>query len=265
MGKILFHATSDDVDGIKIEQVLKSIGVGKGDTLFVHSRLFSLGKLGKGLAKKELTESIIGAFFNVIGSEGTLILPTFTFSFCKTGEFDSAKTPSETGVLGEVSRTFSSAIRTAHPIYSVVLFGRNTDYYKNASTTTCFGKGSIFDLIHKKEDVKILFLGLEFPGPSQFHYIEELLNVPYRHMKIFKGTSQGKEITVNFFVRNQPNQVEIDHHSFLDHCNQHGMLKQHHLGEGIVFLIKEKDFHDCFQKKMKQDSNYFLKVPYQHS
>ena len=51
-----------------------SIGIKKGDTVMVHSSLSSMGNVEGG------AQTVIEALKEVVGVEGTLLFPAFTFS-----------------------------------------------------------------------------------------------------------------------------------------------------------------------------------------
>jgi len=72
------------------------------------------------------------ALREVVGSEGTIMIPTYTDPFhimkYKTdegpGHFDPATTPSCTGVMSETIRQQKGTIRSRHPHCSIAAFGR---------------------------------------------------------------------------------------------------------------------------------------------
>ncbi len=261
----VIQSTNGNITFADITNSFKEIGISSGDTLFIHSCLFSFGRPVGECTKEGFANIFIEAILSVIGSEGTLIVPTFTLSFCKTGFFDSIHSKSEVGLLSEVFRQRNNIVRSSHPIYSVAVMGKDKDYYLSACTTNCSGVGSLFDLIHQKSTVKIMLLGLEVPATTQFHYVEEQAKVPYRHIKNFTGTVDGKPAAVDVYVRNR--QVvptpQIDQSKFRSFFEEHKhLLKKTTLGDGTVMVIEEKDMHQLLWKKMKEDPNYFLNEPY---
>ena len=62
--------------------LFRALEINSGDTVVAHTALFSLG----------LIEDGVGGFYNslrnVIGDNGTLIVPTFTYSFRRNEIFD---------------------------------------------------------------------------------------------------------------------------------------------------------------------------------
>ena len=59
----------------EIKHLISSLGLKKKDVVLVHSSLFSLGKIENNV------EGFYKAIRDVIGEEGTIIVPTFTYSF----------------------------------------------------------------------------------------------------------------------------------------------------------------------------------------
>ena len=95
---------------------LRSVGLAAGDTLVLHSQLFSLGRPSVGLGRDALVRALIDATLDVLNPGGALLLPTFTFSFCSSGKFSPADSRGEVGLLGDVARQFGDSWRTHHPI-----------------------------------------------------------------------------------------------------------------------------------------------------
>lgn len=106
----------------------KELGLKEGDIILVHSSFKSFGGVEGG------SQTVINAFLYILGSEGTLIMPTFTFKFCEeyneTGEgyFDVDNTPSEMDILTEIVRKMPRAKRSVNPINSVAVYGKNVNY-----------------------------------------------------------------------------------------------------------------------------------------
>src|SRR3989338_8744593 len=92
--KILFKNEKKDFRQKDVINALKKAGIKNGDTLMVHADLARFGKLRNIINKKEFVDVFIEAFLKVIGKEGTLIVPTFTYSFCKNEIYDPDNTPS---------------------------------------------------------------------------------------------------------------------------------------------------------------------------
>ncbi len=162
--------------------------VNRGDTILLHSNLRRiLLKLRKLNLKKNLNETVIKSFLNLLGEEGTLIMPLFNFDFTKGKIFDINKTKSQMGVMSEEFRNNFSEIRTGHPVYSFGIFGKKKNLFKNLDNFSAYSEESPFGIL-KKINGKIAVIDLEDQHSMTFyHHIEEVNNAHWRYHKIFKG------------------------------------------------------------------------------
>ncbi|EOD6824856.1 aminoglycoside 3-N-acetyltransferase [Campylobacter upsaliensis] len=67
-------------------EALKSVGIGRGDCICVHTELFNLGIALVG--REEFLGILLEVFKELLGENGTLIMPTFTYDFCNGRDFD---------------------------------------------------------------------------------------------------------------------------------------------------------------------------------
>ena len=66
-------------------EAIQALGVKNGDVLCVHSDTFRLGK--PLLSKQEYMSTLCAIFKQVIGDEGTIIMPAFSYSFCRGQDY----------------------------------------------------------------------------------------------------------------------------------------------------------------------------------
>ena len=78
---------------------LRALGMGDGDDVMFHSSLSSLGDIEGG------ADTVIDAFLEVVGREGTVLAPSFSRFELRKGVFgswwDPATTPVYTGIVTE--------------------------------------------------------------------------------------------------------------------------------------------------------------------
>ncbi len=196
-----------------ISDEFRSLGMTEGDTIFVHSAYSSLSRAPGGVDGGPQT--VIDAILDVIGPDGTLIMPTFNYDFLKGTPWDIRTTPSQMGVLTELVRADPRAKRMFHAIYSMAAIGRHADELAAHQTGDCFGETSIFTKF-REWDAKILILGLAYSKSITFlHHCEQMAGVDYRFLKEFKGTAidaQGKphDVACTMFVRDVERGVVLD-------------------------------------------------------
>ena len=114
----------DSYSDAELKSCLQSLGVEKGDCLFVHSSLKRLGKFVPALGQGDL-DALLDIFLDTIGEAGTLVVPTFNFGFCKGQPFDRQNTPSDgMGAFSEYIRRQPPALRSQHPFQCVSAIGK---------------------------------------------------------------------------------------------------------------------------------------------
>jgi aminoglycoside 3-N-acetyltransferase len=183
----------------QVVSCLKSIGILQGDGLLIHSAVQYLGRPVGGVGM------YLDAILAVIGQEGTIVVPTFSFSFSQSKRYDPKKTTSEgMGAFSEYVRQRPEARRTLHPMQSIAALGYYAKDLAVRDTPSAFDPGSAFERMLEL-NFKLLLLGAEPRATSMFHYCEQRAKVPYRYWKEFPGeihTTNGWENrTYRMFVR----------------------------------------------------------------
>jgi len=263
---ILFYTKSGFLRKKDLEKALSDAGLEKGDIVMVHSDLKSIGKLGQQKNKEEFLNNIFDAFINVIGDEGTLVVPTYSYSFCNDSNnlFDIKKTKSTVGVFTEFVRNINGVIRSEDPIFSHAGIGKNAETLLNNVSSVCFGKDSFFDRLYKSGG-KIVNFGDVFEL-TFIHYIEKNFGVDYRFDKKFSGTiiledGSKSEKEYLFYARYLPKDgrvVQYQHLKLANELENRELLKKVPLGDGVIRCAKAKHFFDVGLEMLKNDPYAFL-------
>lgn len=192
----------------------KEIGAAQGDILYISSDVTTLtyhackkcgikGKSGRNL----LYGMLVDELQKLVGEEGTLLFPVFTWSFCRGIPYDVKTTPGEVGALGNwVLENRQDFRRTDHPLYSFMVWGRDADKLLALNNRTAWGADSPFAYMHKN-GAKNLIINKSLQGCFTFtHYVEESIGIPCRYFKDFHGeyvTYDGalEKRTYTMFVR----------------------------------------------------------------
>ncbi len=172
--------------------LFQNLGVKEGDTVMPHPSLFSFGRIEGGL------ETFDQALREAVGPEGTIVVPTFTYSFRRNQLFDpqNSKTAGEIGAYSEFFRKKEASLRSTCPLFSMAAEGPLAQALMERTSPQCFGAGSVYEKLFA---ANTLFLGLGITystGLSAFMHIEKLSEVPYRLDLPLKGRSvdaQGEE------------------------------------------------------------------------
>jgi len=191
---------------------LTNLGVKSDDIIMLHTDLSNFKK-GSWSDKCSLFSQYLKRFFE---KKGTILVPAFTYSFCKNRNFDLHNSPSEVGIFDEYFRKQNSIVRSQHPIFSFSCYGKMEEVFTQNNSNSATGNGSIFEKFFAMNG-KILFFGARFITSCTFlHFVEQSNRVPYRYSKIFKGNLKIKKKIIKnqefeFFVRSTERYNFIDY------------------------------------------------------
>lgn len=249
------------LDKKKIVSFLKKSNIKKGDTVFFHGNSMAIFQV-EGSNPKSKTNYFWDCIFDFIGKNGTIIVPSFTYSINKDEVFNIKKSKSKVGQFSEDFRQFYLTERTSDPIFSVCTYGREKRNIKKLSFKNSFGKNSIFDYLYSK-NVKVICLGCELKVVTFLHYVEQVLNVPYREFKMFNAKILNKKnkiinTKIKFFCRRS----EINYDYNLLHLKKE-MIKKNKLiilkfGRIKSYSFKAKDFFMECKKILKKNNEILI-------
>ena len=254
-----FHYTRED-----LASALKHIGVKKGDILFCHSNLGFLGIPKGGNTKENVFDTVYGAFRDALGEEGTLCVPTFTYSFCKREPFDPQNTPSTVGMFTEMIRRLPQTHRSHDPIFSIAAVGgRASEMVENVSND-CFGAGSFWErLLEGNGAVCNVGIGAH---SAFIHYIENYLRVPYRYKKLFHGNliinGVPRKHAVIYFCHdmNDPKTV-LETRKFEKAAREAGIVHARVVGRGEVNHILCRDMFRLCREGLRRYKWFLVTGP----
>jgi aminoglycoside 3-N-acetyltransferase len=157
---------------------LQSLGFIPGAMIMVHSS-FSIVKR----RVPDITpETLIRQMQELVGREGTLLMPTFSFRGRQSHyvdthtHFDVQHTPSSVGVMTEVFRKMPGVVRSYHPTHSVAAWGRCAkDILSTHHLGSTFGVTSPFYRL-REFDGLVVGLGRRYRYTFTITHVAEELN-----------------------------------------------------------------------------------------
>lgn len=237
---------------------LLAIGIKEGDTLFIHTDTSIFGKLA--LPEQEgLLSSFVETFKKAVGENGTIIIPTFSFSWGKGETFDVRESRSTVGSFSEFFRLQPEVKRSLQPMHSVAVWGAKSDEALRVGKDT-FGKGSIFENL-RKLDAKIVMFGVDFEYCTFLVHVEQVHKVPYRFLKTFTGTITNDDQTYKdwctYFAR--PLEAEVDNkmENIVPPLREKHLLKEDTFGDEKIMVVGANDLFEAGMRLLDQDP-YFL-------
>ena len=186
---------------------IKALGIKQGDVVFVHSSLRSIGYVEGG------ADTIINAFLEIIGDDGTLIIPTYSnkgtmYNTCiaKNYVFDVKKSKTNLGIIPSTFLKRDGICRSIHPTHSVSAIGKYAKEITNKHQIgkKTYGENSPWGKILEFNG-KMLGIGVSLHVNSQYHYLEDIMEEEFPLKTKVDNIYKLKCINQN----NQPIEVEV--------------------------------------------------------
>ncbi|NOZ20268.1 MAG: AAC(3) family N-acetyltransferase [Planctomycetes bacterium] len=238
------------------------LGLGPGDHVVVHTSLSKVGRIDGG------PEALLQAFLDVLGPEGTILVPTFTYSFSGrpgTAPFDRWHTPgSRTGIFTEAVRTHPNAHRSAHPTHSVAAVGgRAKEFTEGHESVSALGIGSP---MYKAAEAGgyILLVGVTHNRNSSIHVGEVLANAPYLREHFCEAWKRTARV-----VREDGRIEEIPLHPEVPGCSagfdiidvplrKRGVIKDGRIGNADAMLMKGLEMFAVVREVLEKHPAFLL-------
>jgi aminoglycoside N3'-acetyltransferase len=150
---------------------LRTLGLGPGANLVMHSSLKSFGHVEGG------PQPVIQALMEVVTPEGTLVLPSFNhgapFGPQGAGYFDPRETPTTNGAIPDAFWRLPDVQRSLDPTHACAAWGRHAVRYTTYHhRTLTMGPQSPLGLLHVDDGFGLL-VGVDY-GTNTFHHVVEM-------------------------------------------------------------------------------------------
>lgn len=246
---------------------LAALGVGPGMTLLLHSSLSALGWVCGGAA------AVILALENLLGPQGTLVMPTHSGDLSDPAEWENPPVPQSwwqvirqtmpafepdltpsrgMGIIPETFRKQSKVRRSSHPHFSFAAWGAQAETITaNHSLEFSLGENSplarIYDL-----DGWVLLLGVGHDNNTSLHLAEYRADYPGKQFRQSSAPVRlnGERQWVVF------RDVELDSSAFARIGEQFagaaGLVKAGKVGGGTALLMPQRQLVDFAVRWMEQ-------------
>ena len=249
----------------ELAESLRAVGIGRGSHVVMHSSLMKLGAL-EGVDPKDAPKAVIDTVLSVVGEEeGTLIVPTFSWTFYRGQPHSVLETPCDPGMgnLSEILRVDPRARRTGHPGQNWSAIGKLAEAMTAPETDTVSAWDNKTGPARVARDAGAVILMLGYPNMntcSFTHYVEELAapNCPYRFWKDFTGpytTRDGvtEERTYSFYARD----LKYKHHPIFEPAlhwmREAGLVKESPVGRGAALAFTLESLVNTMLPKITAD------------
>jgi aminoglycoside 3-N-acetyltransferase len=212
---------------------------------------------------EDLLSDILESLVKNLGSDYTIVIPTFNWDFCHEKEFDYFKTKSQTGIFSQIALSSNVFKRTKHPIYSFAVYGMLSGKFLDLTNVKSFGKGSPFELLYE-HDFYFLAIDVSFSNSFTYvHHVEQIFDVSYRFEKEFSSNyidehGIGEKKTYSMFVRDIKNGVNTSLNNFYEKINNKGLISHGSIGVFQHFYLRIIDVHYEIETEIKKNKGRSL-------
>ena len=267
MDTLFFDDSERAYNAADVLDSLRAIGANDCETLFIHSDIM-FGMAPSDFNKKEYLKIL----YDIIKSLNVenIIVPTFTYSFCNHETYDVRKSRTSMGSLAEYIRKQDGRYRTMDPLLSLSVPEKMKDKFSSVSDHS-LGKGSGLDILHSLNSVKFLFLGAKQGECFTYvHYVEKMLEVPYRYDQKFTGTvidynGNTEERTQYIHTHCYGVKIPENYNYFEEELIRMGKVKKQKLGNSFVSSLSEKDAYEQITDRILKEPYYFVDGSYTES
>ncbi|MBN2308297.1 MAG: AAC(3) family N-acetyltransferase [Candidatus Hydrogenedentes bacterium] len=239
---------------------LRRLGVAPGSKVFAHTSLSAFGWVDGG------ADAVCDALIEAVSPDGTVAMPTFTWDANHAREvvvFDVRNAPCNVGAIPEAFRQRPGTIRSDHVCHSVAALGPLAAEVMGDGVRP-FAEGSSMYRLYEF-DFEYLFLGCGFDSCTALHTAEELMAVPYRYYRHFKGStviradgSTAPSRAVEF-LRKLPYTNDFGKmHAVYD---ERGLLRTATVGRARLIGARTRELVDAAVALLKHDIGYLLTEP----
>lgn len=175
-----------------IVNALKNVNILKDDIVYLSTNLGVVGTPPKEIKNiDDLCSLFYSAILEVIGENGLLLVPGFTYTFgnslsTEPSTFDIHNSKPTIGSFPNFILKNGFTIRTPDPMLSVFCVGKKfKTLFKHLKQTT-YGEGGFFSFLVKSK-AKLLNIGIRDNWMPFIHHVDWLVKSPHRFDKVFNG------------------------------------------------------------------------------
>lgn len=236
----------------------RNCGLTGGQTIIVHTSISKLGFVVGG------PETLIRALLEIVGEDGTLMMPSQTWKNLdpSTGvhweepvewwpiirehwpAYDKEITPAiGMGVTAEMLRKWPGAKRSDHPARSVAAVGKHAEYLtQNHDLSNIFGEGSPLDKLYRLNGY-VLLIGVGYEKNTSLHLAETRADYPAKKFVCESSAImvEGKRKWVTYET------LAVDDGDFVrlgDEYDREMNIKIHRIGNADVRFLEQRPLVD---------------------
>lgn len=246
------------------EQLIK-VGLKKGDSVLVHSQLLKVGIPEEDVF--DLGKYYLDIILEIIGDDGELVLPAFTYSYCKNKVFSPLKDMSSVSSLANTCIRNHIGYRTLDPIFSYVIVNPESAEQRFSNVSFDLENGMAGYL--SKKNAKYLMIG-ELIYFTLLLACEQQLHTYNRFMKKFSGITKINDTEIHsdcyYYCRRYCDNTILDLSKLtrivVDPLVSAGKVKYESFGNSHLYYCTDVNIMmDAYKESLNRDLFELLKGP----
>lgn len=246
------------------EQLIK-VGLKKGDTVLVHSQLLKVGIPEEDVF--DLGKYYLDIILEIIGDDGELVLPAFTYSYCKNKVFSPLKDMSSVSSLANTCIRNHIGYRTLDPIFSYVIVNPESAEQRFSNVSFDLENGMAGYL--SKKNAKYLMIG-DLIYFTLLLACEQQLHTYNRFMKKFSGITKINDTEIHsdcyYYCRRYCDNTILDLSKLtrivVDPLVSAGKVKYESFGNSHLYYCTDVNIMmEAYKESLNRDLFELLKGP----
>ncbi len=250
-------------DKADLKAAFQQAGLGRGDIVLSYTNLGLLGIPAGGNSRRNADQTLLEAFVETIGPEGTLCVPTYSYSFPRGEPFDPDQTPSAVPGWPEFVRRQPGARRTRDPMFSVAALGARAEELTRDVPFDSFAPGCFWQRFLEAGGWVVNVNLWAIAGLA--HYVERREGMPYRYDKLFIGdfildgrrVRRGSIFTVQD-ATNPETKVEVTRFDAL--AFHTGLAVKIPVGRGFITAMRAPDMDRLLTETLREQPEFLIQA-----
>lgn len=204
----------------------------------------------------------------LIGDNGTLVVPTHTWSLRDSGlPFDPKESPSEAGPFSEMVRLENESRRNFHAFASLSALGLNANTICNSRSRHAYGPDTPWDFLCNENALFVSVGDGVSETISAVHHAEFLAGVPYRYTREILHPCRSDDGTVSaevFFLQVLYSQIDFErdgNRRFLSAYKESCRFSRSQIGRTYLESVELGRFLEIALSMLHSDIYSWLRSP----
>ncbi|MGB9938060.1 MAG: AAC(3)-IV family aminoglycoside N-acetyltransferase [Methanobacterium sp.] len=237
-----------ELSKVEVTNQLLSLGVEKGGVLVVHTSFKAIRPVEGG------PEGLIMAILDSVGSEGTLVMPSWTGNDNEVFDPMITNASPDLGVVADIFWRLPGVIRSNHCFAFAAIGPKAAQIISDPLPIPPHIPKSPIGRVYEL-DGQVLLLGVNHDADTMIHLAELLANVPYRVPRYCTVIQEGIPIQIEY--------GENDHccmrFAFLDGwLRDRGLQSEGYVGHAYTKLARARDIVNVALEHLTHDPLIFL-------